>query len=148
MNAMRQTWLISLFVFFAGMNQCFLASAHEVFKEPLEERYNLKTVTCKTCHPKNDDRTVNNKFGQLFAEAFKGKDLTKRYEQAENQGEEAKKAFEKEMIKEFNTALNAIEKQTISYSDLIRAGLLQGTRLNEKNSKSDNDDEQSDSNGE
>ena len=110
-------------------------SAHDAFKEPLEKRYNLKTVSCKTCHPDNKDRTIHNKFGMLFLEKFKGKDMSKKFAEAEAQGEEAKVAYEKIMAEEFTKALVEVEKTKLTIKELIEAGLLNGTRLDESKEK-------------
>ena len=106
--------------------------AHDAFKEPLEKRYGLKTVSCKTCHPNNKDRSIHNDFGKYFLEELKGKDITKKFKEAEEKGEEAVKEYEKEMAALFVEALKVVEKKKISFEDLIKAGLLNGTRLNTK----------------
>ena len=106
--------------------------AHDVYKEPLEIRYGLKTVSCKTCHPDSKDRSVQNKFGQYFADEFKGQDVSKKYEAAQAAGEEQQKAYELEMVASFNKALLVVEKKKLTFADMIKAGLLNGTRLQEK----------------
>ncbi len=106
------------------------ATAHDAFKEPLEKRYNLKTVSCKTCHPDNKDRSIHNKFGQMFLPYFEGKEMTRKFNEAEAKGEEAQAEYEKEMAKEFLAALIEVEKKQLTIKDLIEAGLLNGTRLN------------------
>ena len=45
------------------VTQSVSVMAHDVYKEPLEERYGLKTVSCKTCHPNSKDRSIHNTFG-------------------------------------------------------------------------------------
>jgi hypothetical protein len=105
------------------------ACAHDAFKEPLEKRYGLKTASCKTCHPNNKDRSIHNQFGKHFLEALKGTDITKKFKEAEAQGDEAVKEFEKIMVQEFVKAMEVVEKKKISFEDLIKAGLLNGTRV-------------------
>lgn len=105
------------------------ADAHDAFKEPLEHRYNLKTVSCKSCHPDNKDRSIHNRFGMLFVEALKGSEMTKKFHEAEAKGEDAKKAYEKEMAKEFTKLLPIIEQKKITFKDLIEAGLMNGMRV-------------------
>ena len=101
-------------------------------EEPLEQRYHLKTVSCKTCHADSKDRTIYNKFGQMFVEAFKGKGIAEKYEQAKAEGEQQKKEYEAEMAREFAATLLVVEKKTMTIADLIKAGLLNGTRLDQK----------------
>ena len=123
--------LFSVFSLFLSLPGAMLR-AHDVYKEPLEVRYGLKTVSCKTCHPDSKDRSVQNKFGQYFADEFKGQDVSKKYEAAQAAGEEQTKAYEVEMVALFNKALLVVEKKRMTFSDLIKAGLLNGTRLQEK----------------
>ena len=103
--------------------------AHDEFKEVLERRYRLKSVSCKACHTDNKDKKIRNAFGKLFDKELKDKNLTKRYMAAKEEGDEAKQQFEKKMIKEFSAALNAVEKKPVTFLALMEAGLLSGTRL-------------------
>lgn len=124
---------ISLFVFAVTSVTCWgAAMGHDVFKEPLEERYGLKTVSCKTCHPNNKDRSIHNLFGQMYADEFKGMDMSRKYEEAKAKGEEAQAAYEKEMIAAFKKAMPKVEKKQLTVEQIIRAGLMNGTRLADK----------------
>lgn len=105
---------------------------HDAFKEPLEKRYDLKTVSCKTCHPVTKDRSIHNRFGRMLEEQLKGKDLTRRFNEAEAAGDEAKAEFEKEMVREFLAALEVVEKEKLTIKEIIEAGLMNGTRLNKE----------------
>ena len=115
---------------------CFNSAsmAHDCFKTPLEERYHLKTVSCKTCHPNNKDRSIHNKLGIMFENVFKEKklELTKKFNEAEAQGEEAKVECEKMMVEEFKKVLVEIEKEKLTLADMIRFGLINGMRLNDE----------------
>ena len=119
---------------FAVITLVSLGSAvgHDVFKEPLEERYGLKTVSCKTCHPNNKDRSVHNLFGQMYADEFKGMDMSRKYEAAQAEGEEAQAEYEKVMIAAFKKAMPKVEKKQLTVEQIIRAGLMNGTRLANK----------------
>ena len=83
-------------------------------RSQLEKRYNLKTVSCKTCHPITKDRSIHNKFGLLIEAQLKGKDMTRRFNEAEAAGEEAKVEFEKVMAKEFLVAPSKWSKKKSS----------------------------------
>ena len=129
MNCNRTT-VVGLVIF-----SLFLSSqlpAHDCFKEPMEQKYGLKTVSCKTCHPNNKDRSIHNEFGKLFEEALKGKDISKKFKEAEAKGDEAVAEYEKEMVVHFMEALKVVEKRKMSFEDLIKAGLLNGVRLETK----------------
>ncbi|MCH2183447.1 MAG: hypothetical protein MK108_15720 [Mariniblastus sp.] len=119
----------ALFLFTCSVSSL---SAHDVYKEPLEVRYGLKTVSCKTCHPNSKDRSIHNAFGQYFADEFKGQEISKKYEAAQEAGEEQQKAYEEQMVISFNEVLKVVEKKKMTFEDLIKAGLLNGTRLEEK----------------
>ena len=106
--------------------------AHDAFKEPFKERYNLKSVSCKTCHPFNNDRSIHNKFGLYYEEALKGHDMTKKFNAAAEKGEEAQDAYEKEMVKLFKEAMKVVEKKSMTFEDMIKAGLLSGVKFDFK----------------
>lgn len=103
--------------------------AHDEFKEVLERRYRLKSVSCKACHTDNKDKKVRNAFGKLLDKELKEKKLSEGYRAAKDEGDDAKKRFEKQMVKEFSIALNAIENKPVTFLALMEAGLLNGTRL-------------------
>ncbi len=119
------------------------AVAHDAFKEPMQKRYGLKTVSCKVCHPNNKDRSIRNPFGEHYAQALKGQDMTTKFNEASEKGEEAQKAYEKEMVKAFIEAMQVVEKKPITIEEWIKTGMLNGTRLDTKKSgdKSDDDDD-------
>lgn len=121
-------FVFSLVAHFVGSN----AVAHDCFTKPLEERYKLKTVSCKTCHPNNKDRSIHNKLGIMFENALKGKELTKKFNQAEAQGEEAKIECEKMMVEEFKKVLVEVEQEKLTLADMIKFGLINGMRLNDE----------------
>ncbi len=135
---MKRTCAFLMTMFVISIFASF-AQAHDAFKEPLELRYNLKTVSCKSCHPDNKDRSIHNKFGMLFVEALKGKEMTKKFNEAEAKGEEAKVAYEKVMAEEFTKLLPEIEKKKITFKELIEAGLFNGMRVNTAKQEKDED---------
>jgi hypothetical protein len=115
----------------AGLAVNSLSLAHDCFTKPLEERYQLKTVSCKTCHPDNKDRSIHNKLGILFENALKGKELSKKFKEAEAQGDEAKATCEKMMVEEFKKVLVEVEQEKLTLADMIKFGLINGMRLND-----------------
>ncbi|QEG21155.1 hypothetical protein [Mariniblastus fucicola] len=111
------------------------ADAHDFLKDPLKERYGLKSVSCSACHP-GSNKAINNAFGLKFKTAFKGKDYTKRIHAAKDLKKKDKdagtKALEEigtEMVAHFNEVIVEVEKESMSIKDLATAGLLVGTKL-------------------
>ena len=107
------------------------ADAHGVFKDPLEERYGLKSVSCSACHP-TSDKHVHNKFGRMFYRKFKGLDLTKKLEAAKEESKEAEEAFEQVMVAEFEKALVEIETQQMTIAEVFQGGMWNGTKLTDE----------------
>lgn len=104
-------------------------SAHDVLKDPLKERYGLRSVSCSACHP-GSNKAINNAFGLKFKTAFKGKDFTKRVKEAKAEKNKAlEEEIDKEMVVEFNKAIEEIEKESMTMKDILTAGLLNGTKL-------------------
>jgi hypothetical protein len=125
-----RTPILILFILTVVLGGQVQLRAHDVFKEPMEEKYQLKTVSCKACHPNNKDRSIHNKLGKLLEAEFKrnGLEMTKKYEEAKTQGADAQAAYEKQMIEAFKEAMLVVEKQPLTIEDLILSGLLNGTR--------------------
>ncbi len=132
---------VILVLFLAGFSIALSSelAAHDAFKEPLKHRYNLKSVSCKTCHPDSKDRSIHNKFGMMFVAEFKGLDISKKFKEAEAKGKEAVAEYEKEMKAAFNKAIVEVEKKQLTIKDLIDAGLLNGLRLNKPKDKKSKD---------
>ena len=135
MNSIHRIFTTS----FAACLLCLLTlssvEAHDFLKDPLKERYGLKSVSCSACHP-GSNKAINNAFGLKFKTAFKGKDYTKRVHDAKDlkkkdkgAGEKALDALGKEMVTDFNKVIAEIEKESMTFGDLAKAGLLVGTKL-------------------
>lgn len=135
MNSLRRIFAIAL----ATCSLCLLLSsqvdAHDFLKDPLKERYGLKSVSCSACHP-GSNKAINNAFGMKFKNAFKGKDYTKRVHDAKElkksdkeAGEKALDAIDKEMVADFDKFIVDIEKETMTFADMAKMGVLVGTKL-------------------
>ena len=125
---MRINATLLVFVIFSYITPVGLF-AHDCFQKPMEERYGLKSVSCKTCHPNSNDRSIHNEFGILFQVELKGKELTKKFNEAVKKGQQAVTEYEKEMVVHFLEAVKVIEKKHMTFEDLIKYGLLSGVRL-------------------
>ena len=111
------------------------AAAHDFLKDPLKDRYKLKSVSCAACHP-GSNKAINNAFGMKFKTAFKGKDYTARVYKAKDlkkkdkdAGEKALKGIGVEMVAQFEQVIAEVEKESITFGDMLTAGLLNGTKL-------------------
>ena len=111
------------------------ADAHDFLKEPIIKRYGLKSASCSVCHP-GSNKAINNAFGMKFKTAVKGKDYTKRVFAAKDMkkkdkeaGEKALDAIDKEMVAQFNAIIGDIEKESMTFAEMAKAGLLVGTKL-------------------
>ncbi len=105
---------------------------HEIYQDVLEERYTLKSFSCKTCHPDSDDRRIRSSFAELIYQQMKDKNYEKKWAEVEGKGDEAIAEFEKEISKDFAKAMEVIGKKQMSFDDLIKAGLFNGARLDTK----------------
>ena len=103
--------------------------AHDAFKDPFVKRYGYKSISCKVCHPNKKDRSIHNKFGHYYEEALKGSEITKKFNEASEKGEDAQKEYEKEMVKLFEKAKVVVEKKSMTFEDFTKAGLLNGTKM-------------------
>jgi len=135
MNSLKRIFTIAL----ATCGLCLMTSssvdAHDFLKDPIKERYGLKSVSCSACHP-GSNKAINNAFGMKFKAAFKGKDYTKRVHEAKElkktdkeAGEKALDAIDKEMVADFNKVVVDIEKESMTFADMAKMGVLVGTKL-------------------
>ncbi|MFP6691623.1 MAG: hypothetical protein VB875_01295 [Pirellulales bacterium] len=129
--------------------------AHSTFKKAFQARYELKTVSCSTCHAKKDEiapaqvaeytkntKKFRNEFGKRFEVLLKGTDVTKQYYEAkEKAGDEAdsvkkeaiKSAVNAVLTKEIIEALKKFEEMKSpggeTWKAFIKAGKVSGTKL-------------------
>ena len=125
-----------------------VAQAHDVFVDVLKEEYMLKSFSCKTCHAESDKK-IRTPFAERIYVELKPFGYEAKYEAAQKMDEVVKakdpKAvgkdkgavydLEQEMAVEFKKAFAKVSKQTMSFDELIRAGLFYGARLDEKKIK-------------
>ena len=125
-----KTSIALLFTFTLCLLLPQISEAHDCFQKPMQDRYeSVKTISCKTCHPNNKDKSIHNEFGQLFLKEFEGKGITKMFKEAEKKGDEEVAKVEKVMVKHFIEAMKVVEKKQMTVEDLIKYGLLSGVRL-------------------
>jgi hypothetical protein len=129
------------------------ASGSPLFAKALKEKYNLRTVSCYTCHAQTINpqmpvgKEVRNDFGKLFADQLVGKMIVARMADSKNAAEAAQAAEDagnmkladelrakKEQIdagitKDFHDALLKVEPQKHSsgdtYQKILQAGDLE-----------------------
>lgn len=105
---------------------------HEIFQEVMKEKYTLKSFSCKTCHPDNDNRKLRTQFAELIYQEMKEKNYAEKFAVAEKAGEDAVKEFDKIVAKDFEKAMVVVGKKQMTFDALIRAGLFNGARLDKK----------------
>lgn len=130
MNFKKQTSILAVLIVMGFAVSA--ASAHDCFKEPFQNYYKFKSVSCKTCHPDSKKET-HNRFGIVYVKALEGKNLTKMFREAEAKGNQAALAkVEKEMVAEFMKIVPTVEDEAMTFKALLASGLINGTRLDKK----------------
>ena len=103
-----------------------------LFKKLMQNHYKVKSVSCNSCHVSGKPKTMRSDFGKLFDTELKGKDISKRLEDAKNNPEQ-KAAVEKVVATEFMDALKKIDKKEYpgsgTYGDAIQAGKINGIKV-------------------
>lgn len=98
--------LLAICTLFAVSQNAF---GHSAFKKAFEKKYNVK-ASCNTCHDKKS-KEIRNDFGKMFDKVLKGKDITKKWKAAKEQGSAARKEYEAgEMTTEFKKAMDVVGK--------------------------------------
>jgi len=122
-----------------------VAQAHDVFVDVLKEEYMLRSFSCKTCHAEKDKKLRTPFAERIFVE-LKSLGYSAKFEAATKADEAAKAKdpesvgkdkgavhdLEKEMAVEFKKAFAKVSKQTMTFDELLRAGLFYGARLDTK----------------
>lgn len=87
-----------------------------LFKNLMQKKYDLRSVSCFVCHEKVERGTENpkqfrNELGKLFDKEFEGQEITKRLEEIEKLKRDDPKrvAVEEEIGQEFLKVLEKIE---------------------------------------
>lgn len=130
-------------VFAMALTWVAQADAHDILRDSMKERYDLKSATCYACHP-GSNKAINNAFGLKFKEGFKGKDFTKRIKELKEIKEEFKKdaakvadvkakldKIDEEMVAEFEKLVPEIESSQVdmTFAELIKGGMMYGAKL-------------------
>lgn len=106
------------------------ASAHSAFKKAFEAKYKVK-ASCNACHDKKS-KEIRNDFGKVFDKVLKGKDLTKKWKAAKEEGSAARKEYEAgEMTTEFKKAMELVgkmKKDDTTYEELIKGLKIDGLK--------------------
>ena len=122
-----------------------VAQAHDIFVDVLKEEYMLKSFSCKTCHAESDKK-LRTPFAERIYVELKPLGYEAKFEAAQKMDEDAKAKdpesvgkhkgavhdLEQEMAVEFKKAFAKVSKQTMSFDELLRAGLFYGARLDTK----------------
>lgn len=106
------------------------ASAHSAFKKAFEAKYKVK-ASCNACHDKKS-KEIRNDFGKVFDKVLKGKDITKKWKAAKEEGSAVRKEYEAgEMTTEFKKAMELVgkmKKDDSTYEELIKGLKIEGLK--------------------
>ena len=121
------------------------SDAHGIFKKHLEQKYTNDSakllVTCNACHVKGKPKDQRSQLGQLFAEEFKGMDLSKKWEAYGDDDIEGREKFEQEtMVPAFIEAYKKVGEMELKkgegkIKDLFATGKIDQTKLKELKKK-------------
>lgn len=115
------------------------ASAQTIFKSAMQDKYELRSVSCFVCHERvergtPDPKKFRNELGKLFDKEFEGKDITAKLESVSkmDRDDENRVKVEEAVVKEFKTALEKIEKMEMedgtTYLDAFKEAKIDGIR--------------------
>ena len=121
------------------------SQAHDIFADVLKEEYLLKSFSCKTCHAESDKK-LRTPFAERIFKELKPQGYSAKFEAAQKADEAAKAkdptsvskkkgavyGLEKVMAVEFKKAFAKVSKQSMTFDELLRAGLFYGARLDTK----------------
>ncbi len=120
------------------------AEGHTFMRKPFQKKYDLKSVSCYTCHIKGKDKEIVTEFGKTLKTLLKGKEITARMKAVKGADRKAKKEVEEECTKDLVEALKKLDKMKTpsgkSYPEAIKAGDVEGAKP--KGSKDDDEDEE------
>ena len=121
--------------------------AHAPFKKALQAKYDLKSVSCYTCHSRKADiaaedldafaentKAFRNPFGRELSKLLDGKDTTKRLTDVKKLESDDPKKLKviDEVTTEFLEALKKIESvkspSGTTYGELLKQGTLDGVK--------------------
>ena len=121
--------------------------AHGPLRKALKAKYDFKSVSCYTCHSREDDivaedlaafemnkKAFLNPFGKQLGKLLDGKDITKRMAEVEELESDypQKKMVIGEVTKEFLEALMKLESvkspSGTTYGELLKQGTLDGVK--------------------
>ncbi|MDB2686580.1 hypothetical protein N9Y42_05165 [Mariniblastus sp.] len=122
-----------------------VAQAHDIFVDVLKEEYMLKSFSCKTCHAESDKK-IRTPFAERIYVELKPLGYEAKYEAAKKLDDAAKAKDPKSVGKdkgavhdlelvmavEFKKAFAKVSQQSMTFDELIRAGLFYGARLDTK----------------
>ena len=106
------------------------ASAHSAFKKVFEAKYMVK-ASCTVCHDKKS-KEIRTDFGKVYGKALKGKEITKKWKAAKEEGSAARKKYEAgEMTTEWKKAMETVgkmKKDDKTYEQLIKELKIEGLK--------------------
>ena len=101
-----------------------------------KKKYTLRSISCNTCHVKDEEKDVLNPFGKKIAHVLEGKNISDRLEAAkELEEEEERDEAEDQVAEVVFEALKKLDAMKApsgkTYAEAITAGEVEGIKLRE-----------------
>jgi hypothetical protein len=143
---MKKIFAVALVAAVAWAVQSSVASAHPDFKKEVTTQFGLKTVSCNTCHAKEEEvpkdqleaykankKGFRNAFGQEFDKLMKEKGFSAKIKAAKvAENKPAEDAAKKEALDAFKEALKKVVDVKApsgkTYGEELKAGTLEGVK--------------------
>ncbi len=108
------------------------ACAHSFMKKPFQKHYDLKLVSCSTCHLKGEKKDLVNEFGETIQKLLAGTDVAAQIQVSKAADKETKDRIEKKLAQEFAVVLNRLDELKAPsgklYAQAIRDGDIAGAK--------------------
>ena len=143
---MKKILAVALIAAMAWAVQSNVSSAHSSFKKEVQSQFSLKTVSCYTCHAKEEQvpkdqldayeenkKGFRNAFGQEFDKLLKEKGLSAKIKAAKDADDDvAKDKAEAEALEAFKEALKKVVDVKApsgkTYGEELKAATLEGVK--------------------
>jgi hypothetical protein len=79
-------------------------------KKPFQKHYDLKLVSCSTCHLKGEKKDLVNEFGETIQKLLADTDVPAQMQVCKEADEETKDRIEKKLAEEFTVVLKRLDE--------------------------------------
>ena len=126
------------------------ACAYTFMKKPFQKHYDLKLVSCSTCHLKGEKKDLVNEFGETIQKLLADTDVPAQMQVCKEADEETKDRIKKKLAEEFTVVLKRLDELKApsgkTYAQAIRDGEIAGAKPKKPgdNSKADETESEAD----